>query len=105
MAISTNRDYISATLSGFNVKDTDIDLILLKSGLTDTDNVNISLCDMAIYNRLSVVLKAASHNVSEGGYSISWNIEALKMYYATLCSELGLPNVLKPKIRNRSNRW
>ena len=46
-------------------------------------------------------------NVSEGGYSISWNVDAVKLYYNALCTELKLDNVLfsRPKIRNRSNIW
>ncbi|MGE5498468.1 MAG: DUF6706 family protein [Syntrophothermus sp.] len=34
-------------------------------------------------------------------------MEALKMWYTSLCLELGLPNMLagKPKIRNCSDVW
>lgn len=105
MALTTNRQYIAATLEGFNVTENDIELILVKSGLNGDDTLNVSACDNAIYNRLSVVLKAASQNVSEGGFSRSWNMEAVKMYYQTLCNEIGKPNVLKSKVRNRSNYW
>lgn len=105
MAITTNREYISAVLAGTNVSDSDIDLILIKASLDGSDAVDTEACDLAVYNRLSVVLKASMYNVSEGGYSVSWNIEAIKMYYKTLCAELGKPNVLIPVIRNRSNSW
>ena len=46
-------------------------------------------------------------NVSEGGYSVSWNIDAIKLFYNALCNELGKENVLvnRPKIRNRSYMW
>ena len=56
---------------------------------------------------MSVILKGMLQNVSEGGYSISWNMEAVKLYYAALCNELGKENVLvaRPKVRNRSNIW
>jgi hypothetical protein len=56
---------------------------------------------------MSVVLKGVMQNISEGGYSISWNMEAAKLFYNSLCSELGLENVLvgRPKVRNRSNLW
>lgn len=105
MAITNNKEYISASLEGFNVTENDIDIILLKSGLNGQDPIDTTACDNAIYNRLSVILKSASQNVGEGGYSISWNIEAIKLYYATLCNELGKPNVLTAKIRNKSNLW
>lgn len=44
-------------------------------------------------------------SVSEGGFSIQWNVEGLKAYHAGLCNELGVKNVLKPVLKNASNRW
>ena len=44
-------------------------------------------------------------NVSEGGYSVSWNMEAVKLWYNQTCDELGITPVNKPKVRNRSNIW
>lgn len=105
MAITNNIEYINACLEGFNVSENDIDIILLKAGLNGQDPIDTTACDNAIYNRLSVILKSASHNIGEGGYSISWNFEAVKLYYAALCNELNKPNVLTSKIRNKSNLW
>jgi hypothetical protein len=103
----TNKEYITKSLNGLNVSEDDIDLIMLKAGINYGDPVNISACDNAVYNRMSIVLKGALQNMSEGGYSISWNMEAVKLYYNSLCNELGLENVLlgRPKVRNRSNIW
>lgn len=103
----TNKEYLTKALNGLNVNEDDIDIILVKSGLVADDMVDVRACDMAVYNRMSVVLKGMSQNISEGGYSISWNIEAVKMYYSALCNELGKENVLvaRPKVRNRSNFW
>lgn len=103
----TNKEYLTKALNGLNVNEDDIDIILVKSGLVADDIVDVRACDMAVYNRMSVVLKGMSQNISEGGYSISWNIEAVKMYYSALCNELGKENVLvaRPKVRNRSNLW
>lgn len=103
----TNKQYLIKSLNGLNVSEDDIDIILLKAGLDGDGNVEITACDKAVYNRMSIVLKGATQNVSEGGYSISWNIEAVKLYYNALCNELGVENVLvgRPKIRNRSNVW
>lgn len=103
----TNKEYLTKSLSGLGVSEDDIDIILLKSGIDGGTYADAKKCDNAIYDRFSVVLKAATQNVSEGGYSISWNLEAVKLYYNSLCSELGKENVLspKPKIRNRSNYW
>lgn len=107
MATMTNKQYLIKSLNGLNVSEDDIDIILLKAGLDGDGNVELTDCDKAVYNRMSIVLKGATQNVSEGGYSISWNIEAVKLYYNALCNELGVENVLvgRPKIRNRSNVW
>ena len=103
----TNKEYISISLKGLNIGADDIELILFKDGLGADDDADTLACDTAIYNRISLVLKAMMQNVSEGGYSFSCNIEAVNAYYSALCSELGKENVLfvRPKIRNLSNIW
>lgn len=103
----TNREYLTKLLNGLDVSDDDVDIILLKGGISPDASVSASDCDNAVYSRMSVVLKSALQNVSEGGYSVSWNMEAVKMFYHSLCNELGKPNVLigRPKVRNRSNYW
>ena len=111
-ANSTNREYLIAFLgvgseSGMGVSEDDVDIILLKGGITGSDPVDTGACDMAVYSRMSVVLRGMMQHVSEGGYSVSWNMELVKLFYASLCDELGVEDVLsgRPKVRNRSNRW
>lgn len=103
----TNLEYITKSLSGLNVSSDDIDIILAKAELDGSSNVDFAACDNAIYNRMSIVLKSMTHNVTEGGFSVSWNIDAVKAYYNALCTELGKANVLfsRPKVRNKSNIW
>jgi hypothetical protein len=103
----TNKEYITKSLNGLNVSEDDIDIIILKAGINPDAMVDVKQADTAVYNHMSIVLKGALQNVSEGGYSVSWNMEAIKMYYNSLCYELGLENVLvgRPKVRNRSNYW
>jgi len=103
----TNRQYLITFLDGLDVSEGDIDVILLKSGVDGDASVDVRACDAAVYNRMSTVLKSAAKNVSEGGYSVSWNMEGVKFFYAALCCELGMENVLnpRPKLRNRSNFW
>ncbi|GAE14597.1 hypothetical protein JCM6292_758 [Bacteroides pyogenes JCM 6292] len=103
----TNKEYLTKSLNGLNLMEDDIDVILAKGGLETDANADVNACDMAVYRRMSAVIKGMTQNVSEGGYSISWNMEAVKMYYNALCNELGQENVLvaRPKIRNRSNIW
>ncbi len=103
----TNKEYITKLLHGLDVSEEDVDIILIKGDLLPDAKASVSNCDNAVYNRMSVVLKSVLRNVSEGGYSISWNMEAVKLFYNSLCNELGKPNVLvgRPKVRNRSNYW
>ena len=107
MAITTNREYLAAKLNRFGLSDNDIDLIIAENPTLE-GSLNIPACKLAIYNSMSSILPTA--NVSEGGYSISWEMDALKLWYNSLCIELGKPNamqptVVKPQIRNRSNFW
>lgn len=103
----TNKEYIEKSLKGLNLSQDDIIIILLKADLEADAVVDVKGCDNAIYNRFSIVLKNTLQNVSEGGYSVSWNIEAVKLYYSSLCAELGKENVLtgRAKVYNRSNFW
>lgn len=107
----TNKEYLTKTLNGLGVSSDEIDIILLKAGIngtaTCTSSEDMTNCDRAVYARMSVVLKSAMQNVTEGGYSISWNLDAVKAYYSALCNELGEENVLfnRPRIRNKSNLW
>ena len=109
MAIKTNKDYLVTATRALNLSEDDIDLIILKSGIdADADgDASVRDCDMAIYKRFSVVLGGSMQNVTEGGYSVSWNMDAVKMFYKSLCEELGVENVLvgHSKVRNRSNYW
>lgn len=106
----TNKEYITARLEGLNVSEADIAIILIKADMQGDDQCEgregAKACDLAVYDRMSVVIKGAMKNISEGGYSISWNMDAVKMFYNSLCNELGKPNVLekKPVIRCR-NVW
>lgn len=104
---TTNKEYLTKSLGYLNVSDNDIEVILLKAGMDADAPADVAGCDLAAYNRFSVILSGMTQNVSEGGYSLSWNMDAVKLWYNALCRELGKENVLeaKPRIRNRSNFW
>lgn len=103
----TNKEYVTKTLNGLNISDDDIEIIMLKGSVDADAPADTNACDMAVYRRMSAVIKGMTQNVSEGGYSISWNMDAVKLFYAALCNELGVENVLvnRPKIRDCSNCW
>ena len=103
----TNKEYLNRLLNGLNLTEGDVELILLKGGIDADAAADVGACDRAVYNRMSVVLQATMMNVTEGGYSVSWNMEAVKLFYRALCNELGVPDVLsaRPRVRDRSNLW
>lgn len=103
----TNKEYVTKTLNGLAISDDDVEIIMLKGSVDADAPADTNACDMAVYRRMSAVIKGMTQNVSEGGYSISWNMDAVKLFYAALCNELGVENVLvnRPKIRDRSNCW
>lgn len=102
MSITTNIGYLTATLSRFGLTQTDIDVIMVEHPELE-GALDVNLCKNAMYGSFSAILPLA--NVSEGGYSVSWNMEAIKLWYDKLCKELGKPSAMKPQIRNRSNFW
>lgn len=100
----TYKEYISKSLSKFEVSSDEIELIMVDNGLVGTDIVSPLTAKQAICKSIGEWLPVKS-SVSEGGVSISWNLEAIKLYYSSLCVELGIYDISVPKIRDRSNRW
>ena len=88
------KEYLTATLSRFNLSDADIDLIIINQGL-EGGELDVKTAKMAIFKEFSLILPLA--NISEGGLSISWNIDALKMWYSQLANELGEVDLLNVK--------
>ena len=99
----TYKEWMSAMGSRFNISEADVNLILVNQGIGPEETVDVSKAKTALCKEFSLVLPLA--NVTEGGYSLSWNMEAVKMWYKQTASELGLPDATAPKIRNRSNIW
>lgn len=102
----TYKEYIIKTVSKFQVGADDVELILCNQSTLIPDpeaQVDAKIAKTALCKEIATLLPLA--NISEGGYSISWNWDALKLWYNATCSELGLSNASKPKIRNKSNVW
>lgn len=102
MAITTNKEYLTAKLSKFGLSESDIDLIIIEN-TSLSGSLDVNACKLAIYKSMTSILPTA--DVTESDYSIRWNLEVLKLWYNSLCTELGKDNVLSPKVRNRSNYW
>lgn len=99
----TYEQWMTATGSRFNMSQPDIELIIINQGLDPDEEVDVTKAKQALCKEFALCIPLA--NVSEGGYSISWNMEAIKLWYNATCAELGITPVSKPRIRNASNRW
>src|SRR5690606_14695176 len=87
----TVKEYLTATLSKFQISETEIDLLMLNQGLTEGP-INITEVKTAIYNEFSSLIPLM--DVSEGTMSIKWNMPALWTWYSLLAKELGKEDVL-----------
>lgn len=102
----TYREWITATVARMNINGTDVDLILTNQAdliPDETAQVDIRTAKLALCHEFASILPMA--NISEGGYSISWNMEAVKVWYNSMCRELGIASVFNPKVKGRSDLW
>lgn len=106
----TYKEYLTVVLGKFGLSASEIGFILTEAGLNPDTTVESStdkvLLKTAMYNHIPAMIAGLS-DVSEGGYSVKWNIEGIKAWYALLAAELGLTDKLNssPVIRDKSNRW
>lgn len=102
----TYKEWITKTVKRFGVTGEDVELILANQTElipNEKETVNPKTAKTALVKEFASIIPLA--NVSEGGYSVSWNWEAIKMWYNITCGELGITPANKPKVRNRSNVW
>lgn len=100
----TTRQYLQVALSKFEVGDSLVDLIVVENSLVPDSDVCVDDVKRAIHRSLGTWLPVQA-SVSEGGVSMTWNLEAIKLYYSSLCRELGLEDNTQPTIRDYSNIW
>lgn len=103
----TNLQYMKLNCGGLSTNADELTAILTDAGLSPNADADMAACDLVLYNHFSIVIRQALMNVSEGGMSISWNMEAVKAWYSLLCAKTGQPDVVfgRPVIRDRSNMW
>ncbi|MDR1459788.1 MAG: hypothetical protein LBI60_06210 [Bacteroidales bacterium] len=102
----TYKEWITATAKRFTIGTADVELILFNQrGLIPDENAeaDITTAKTALCREFANLIPIA--DISEGGYSTSYNLDAIKLWYNQTCSELGLIPTGKPKIRNKSNIW
>ena len=90
----TVADYIRGKFQTFGITVSEADLLELSlssgiSGEDEMDQQNIGLVSVAMAGFIpSLLLRATS--INENGFSVSWNVEGIKQYYAFLCKKYGL---------------
>ena len=93
-------DYIKQKFQSFGIQLSEADLLDISTNLEDevTDE-NKEIVNYNIVKFIpNLLLRATS--ISESGFSMSWNIQAIKDYYSMKCKEYGLKDILsdKPKV-------
>jgi hypothetical protein len=106
----TYREWIIATAGRFNIETKDVELILFnQKNLIPDENAEavITTAKTALCREFANIIPLM--DVREGGYSTTWNWNAVKFWYNQTCAEIGLKPVdidgNKPKVRNKSNIW
>lgn len=96
----TVKEYIQGRFKSFGISLSEADLFEMCANLKSGDemtNEELIPAKVAICRFIPSLLVRPTA-ISEAGFSLSWNKEGVKEYYAILCKELGLKNELKPKV-------
>ena len=93
----TVKDYISQKLEAFNLTDADYATAIASSEVSLDDEVtvnNIVEADKMLVHLIEwKVFQPKRSNVSEGGFSVSWEYGDLGKFYLWLCKKCGItPN-------------
>ncbi len=98
----TYREWITKTVSRFGASEDDVELILANQldaiGGDPDAEVSVRKATIALCNEFATFLPMA--NISEGGYSLTWNMDAVKWWYELMCDKYDITPVgTKPKLR------
>ena len=89
----TAREYLTASLSKFQFTESEISLILYNQEIEEGAALSPEELKLVLYKEFSNILPVME--ISEGGFSMKTNLEALKIWYSLLAKELGKEDVLK----------
>lgn len=102
-------EYINLIAKKFSLSADDITLLLAnQSGLIPNpdEEADIVTAKTAVCKEFANLIPFYS-SMSEGGLTITVNLDAMKFWLTSTAAEIGLDvsGVTQPKIRNRSNIW
>lgn len=107
--MATLKQYIADELSAYSQSLTDVqlELYLADGSMLMTDEASKSNRKAALLYVLVAMLPKIPKTVSEGGYSITWNQDAITAYCQQLASETGIvmPSLGGPTVSDKSFLW
>jgi hypothetical protein len=101
----TYREWVTAMADTFGGGASEVKLILESQKALIPDpgaDVDVKIAKTALCNEFAIMVVA---NITEGGYSKSWNMEGVKLWYNITCAELGRTPAGGRKLRDKSFVW
>lgn len=104
----TYREWFIQTTGKFGMKAEDVELILTnqQDAIPNPDAVvDVTVARRALVAEAEELIPMA--NITEGGYSVSWDRQAFFVWYKATCKKLGIEDTLTPHptATDRSNIW
>ena len=106
----TINDYIKQKFQSFgNLSEADLLDIMLNNGLNGEDEVTMDNMEGVMIAIVKFIpsLLARPSSINESGFSISWDMDALKAYYAYLCRKYRIEDEVNEisSISDASDIW
>lgn len=104
--MASNLEVIKALIGvNYPIEDATFEEALKQSGIDPTaENELGKAFDMSLIT-LIVLLFSFAERISEGGYTVQLNLDALQRLLDWLYWKWGIPNPNKPYLIDRTNRW
>lgn len=104
----TYREWFKQTTAKFGMTSGDVELILTnqQDAIPNPDAaVDVTVARHALIAEAEVLIPMA--NITEGGYSITWNKDAFFAWYRATCKKIGVEDNLTPHptATDRSDLW
>lgn len=106
----TIKEYIVSKFQQFGITFSDADIADISLSVdieSEFSKENRNAVYLALVKTVIPQLLLRAKSISENGFSISWDNDALLKYYSWLCNELGIEDTInsKSKISSGTKRW
>lgn len=93
------REYISQKFASFGVSLSEADFADLSMSITLTEEFSVSNEEIVNKSMLALIpALIARPNVSESGFSMTYDKQGLRDFYSMKCRQYGLRNELAPRV-------